>query len=104
VVLDDLLVVSAGDQIVVDGLVVMTESLEVDESLLTGEADPVVKERADEVLSGSFVSAGSGIYKARRVGNDAYAAKLAAGGQEVHPGQDPNCAAASTESSPPSGG
>ena len=78
VVLDDLLIVSAGDQIVVDGLVVTSESLEVDESLLTGEADPVVKHRADEVLSGSFASAGSGVYKARRVGNDAYAARLAA--------------------------
>ena len=66
VVLDDLLVVAAGDQIVVDGLVVMSESLEVDESLLTGEADPVLKEHGDEVLSGSFVSSGSGVYKARQ--------------------------------------
>jgi cation-transporting P-type ATPase E len=78
VVLDDLLTVTAGDQMVVDGVVVAGDSLEVDESLLTGEADPIHKERGDEVLSGSFVSAGSGIYKARRVGPDAYAARLAA--------------------------
>jgi cation-transporting ATPase E len=77
VVLDDLLMLKAGDQIVVDGLVVVSESLEVDESLLTGESDPIAKERADEVLSGSFVSSGSGIYKARRVGADAYAVRLA---------------------------
>ncbi len=77
VVLDDLLVTSPGDQIVVDGVVVQSEGLEVDESLLTGESDPITKELADEVLSGSFVSAGSGIYKARRVGADAYAATLA---------------------------
>jgi len=78
VVLDDLLSVGAGDQIVVDGLVVVSEGLEVNESLLTGEADAVAKNHADEVLSGSFVSAGSGVYKARRVGKDAYAASLAA--------------------------
>ena len=77
VVLDDLLVIAPGDQIVVDGLVVQSEGLEIDESLLTGEADAILKQVADEVLSGSFVSAGSGIYKARRVGTEAYAAKLA---------------------------
>ncbi|HEX5630540.1 MAG TPA: HAD-IC family P-type ATPase [Acidimicrobiia bacterium] len=78
VVLDDLLFVTSGDQIVVDGVVVNSDGLEIDESLLTGEADPVSKQHADEVLSGSFVSAGSGVYKARRVGPDAYAARLAA--------------------------
>jgi cation-transporting ATPase E len=77
VVLDDLVVASPGDQIVVDGIVVTSESLEVDESLLTGESDSILKDVADEVLSGSFVAAGSGIYKARRVGADAYAVKLA---------------------------
>ena len=77
VVLDDLLTLRAGEQIVVDGVVVDSESLEVDESLLTGESDAILKERGDEVLSGSFVSSGSGVYKARRVGADAYAARLA---------------------------
>ena len=77
VVLDDLLTLKAGDQVVVDGVVVVSGSLEVDESLLTGESDPILKERGDEVLSGSFVSSGSGVYKARRVGSDAYAARLA---------------------------
>jgi cation-transporting ATPase E len=77
VVLDDLLAVKAGDQIVVDGVVVITEALEIDESLLTGESEAIVKDRGDEVLSGSFVAAGSGVYKARRVGTEAYAVKLA---------------------------
>ena len=77
VVLDDLLVAAPGDQIVVDGVIVQSSGLEIDESLLTGEADPIAKAIADEVLSGSFVSAGSGVYKARRVGADAYAARLA---------------------------
>ena len=78
VVLDDLLAVGPGDQVVVDGLVVVADGLEVNEALLTGEADPVLKERADKVLSGSFVASGSGVYKARRIGTDAYAARLAA--------------------------
>lgn len=77
VVADDLLELQPGDQIVVDGLVASAHGLEVDESLLTGEADPVEKTPGDEVLSGSFVSAGSGSYQATRVGADSYAAKLA---------------------------
>jgi len=77
VVLDDLLTLRPGDQLVVDGVVVIANSLEVNESLLTGESDPIMKERGAEVLSGSFVSSGTGIYKARRVGRDAYAARLA---------------------------
>ncbi|MEX0991359.1 MAG: cation-translocating P-type ATPase [Actinomycetota bacterium] len=77
VVLDDVLDLQAGDQIVVDGTVLASEGLEIDESLLTGEADPVVKAGGDEILSGSFVAAGSGRYRATRVGHDAYAAQLA---------------------------
>jgi cation-transporting ATPase E len=77
VVLDDLLVVGAGDQIVVDGDVVRSDGLEVNESLLTGESDPILQERGDEVPSGSFVSSGGGVYRARRIGTDAYAVRLA---------------------------
>ncbi|WP_249353331.1 HAD-IC family P-type ATPase [Rhodococcus sp. Q] len=78
VVLDDVIELGAGDQIVVDGEVVEGELLEIDESLLTGEADPVHKQPGDQVLSGSFVASGSGAYRATKVGRDAYAAQLAA--------------------------
>ncbi|MFZ0012591.1 MAG: HAD-IC family P-type ATPase, partial [Acidimicrobiia bacterium] len=77
VVLDDLIELRPGDQLVVDGVVVSSSGLEIDESLLTGEADPVHKEPDDECLSGSFVAAGSGRYRATKVGEDAYAARLA---------------------------
>jgi len=77
VVADDLLELAPGDQIVVDGEIVAAAGLEIDESLLTGESDPVEKSPGNEVLSGSFVSAGSGLYTATRIGADAYAAKLA---------------------------
>jgi len=78
VVLDDLLELRTGDQVPADGEVRSSEGLEVDESLLTGEADPVDKSPGDEVLSGSFVVAGTGRVQATRVGADAYARKLAA--------------------------
>ena len=77
VVLGDIIELGPGDQIVVDGDVVEETNLEVDESLLTGEADPTDKDAGDKVMSGSFVVAGSGAYRATRVGREAYAAKLA---------------------------
>jgi cation-transporting ATPase E len=77
VVLDDVLALEPGDQVVVDGEVIDASGLEVDESLLTGEADPVLKGPGDPVLSGSFVAAGSGSFRATRVGRDAYAVRLA---------------------------
>lgn len=77
VVLDDIIELGPGDQVVVDGQVVEESNLEVDESLLTGEADPVAKATGDAVMSGSFVVAGTGAYRATKVGPEAYAAKLA---------------------------
>ena len=81
IVLDDLVLLGPGDKIPVDGSVERATALEVDESLLTGEADPVHKAQDDEVLSGSFVVAGQGVMRATRVGLDAHAAKLAAEAQ-----------------------
>lgn len=77
VVLDDVIELGPGDQIVVDGVILEETNLEVDESLLTGEADAIAKDAGDHVMSGSFVVAGSGAYRATKVGREAYAAKLA---------------------------
>lgn len=77
VVLGDVIEVGPGDQITVDGEVLEDNNLEVDESLLTGEADPMAKDPGDKVMSGSFVVAGSGAYRATKVGREAYAAQLA---------------------------
>nr|WP_055507624.1 HAD-IC family P-type ATPase [Nonomuraea pusilla] len=84
VVLGDLILLGAGDRLLVDGEVVRSEGLEVDESLLTGEADPVHKHAGDQVLSGSFAVAGSGAFVATRVGTDAYAVKLAEEASRFH--------------------
>ena len=78
VVADDLVDVRAGDQLAADGVVRASASLQADESLLTGESEPVDKRAGDRLLSGSFVVAGSGDYQATGVGAEAYAAKLAA--------------------------
>ncbi|MDX3544572.1 HAD-IC family P-type ATPase [Streptomyces europaeiscabiei] len=77
VVLGDVIEIGPGDKIVVDGECVETDGLEIDESLLTGEADPVVKQPGDQVMSGSFVVAGGGAFTATKVGREAYAAQLA---------------------------
>ena len=77
VVLDDIIEIGPGDQIVVDGEVLEENNLEIDESLLTGEADSIAKDAGAKVMSGSFVVAGSAAYRATKVGREAYAAKLA---------------------------
>ena len=77
-VADDLVDLRAGDQLVADGVVRDSASLQADESLLTGESEPVGKRAGDRLLSGSFVVAGSGGYQATEVGAEAYARKLAA--------------------------
>ncbi|SDL59164.1 cation-transporting ATPase E [Glycomyces sambucus] len=76
IVKDDLVFVEPGDRVVVDGPVVESRNLEIDESLLTGEADPVAKAPGDEVRSGSFAVAGTGLFRAEHIGADSYAAKL----------------------------
>ena len=76
VVLDDIIVLTLGDQIVVDGAILASTNLEIDESLLTGEAEPVDKSTGDNVMSGSFVVAGSGVMRATAVGADSYAFRL----------------------------
>lgn len=76
IVLDDIIFLSAGDQLVVDGEVIFSDNMEIDESLLTGEADPVDKQVGDQAMSGSFVVAGSGLFRATRIGRDSFAAGL----------------------------
>jgi len=79
IVLGDTLVVRPGDQIVVDGPLAGTGRLEVDESLLTGESDPVSKRAGDMLYSGSFCISGSACYQAEKVGAKSVANQLTAG-------------------------
>ena len=72
----DIVVFSSGDQICADA-VICDGALQVNEALLTGEAEPVAKFPGDSLLSGSFVVSGSARARLTRVGEEAYAAKLA---------------------------
>ena len=78
IVQDDVLDLRIGDQVPVDAAVLAADGLELDEALLTGEAEPVVKRPGDTLLSGSFVVAGGGRAQATAVGGEAYAARLQA--------------------------
>jgi cation-transporting ATPase E len=79
IVVDDLLMVRPGDQIVVDGRVVGDGAINMDESLLTGESDLISKKAGDTLYSGSFCVSGSAHYVAEKVGKDSYANQLTAG-------------------------
>ena len=76
VVLDDILALSAGNQICAD-CVVADGECEVNESLITGESDPIAKGPGDSLLSGSFVVSGSARAQVEHVGADNYAQKIA---------------------------
>lgn len=76
IVLDDVIKISRGDQIIVDGEIIYSERLEIDESLLTGESLPIEKKQGDKVLSGSFCISGAGYYKAEKIGDESYAQSI----------------------------
>jgi cation-transporting P-type ATPase E len=78
VVTDDVIELTQGTQIVADGTVLTSDALEVDESLLSGESVPLEKGPDTRVLSGSFVTAGRGWYRADEVGPDSYANQITA--------------------------
>jgi cation-transporting ATPase E len=77
VVLDDLLLLRAGDQVPADGVVTESSRLQLDESMLTGESDAVDKAPGDRVLSGSIVVGGDGAARVSAVGADSFANRLA---------------------------
>ena len=75
-VLDDILVLRMGGQICADAIVAAGE-VEVNEALLTGEAEPIRKSRGDMLLSGSFVVSGACRARVEHIGSDNYATKIA---------------------------
>lgn len=77
VVIDDMILVESGEQICADCRLLESDGIEVNESMLTGESRPVKKKAGDELLSGSYLVAGSGVAKVFHVGDNNYAATLA---------------------------
>ena len=82
IVLDDIVVLSAGRQICSDS-VVADGFIEVNESLITGEPDAIPKKKGDELLSGSFVVSGTAKTKVIRIGKDNYATKISSGAKYI---------------------
>jgi cation-transporting P-type ATPase E len=78
IVLDDIVVLRAGDQIVADARVIESNDVTINESLITGEAEPVSKQTDDQILSGSLVATGSGLAIVTAVGAASYANRLTA--------------------------
>lgn len=74
-VLDDIVLLGAGDQIPADATVLEGE-VQVNESLLTGEADEIKKSKDDGLLSGSFVVSGNCVARLEKVGADSYLSQL----------------------------
>jgi cation-transporting P-type ATPase E len=72
----DLVRVQPGDQIVADGRLVAADGLDLDESILTGESQPVPRSAGEEIRSGSFAVEGVGSYVVEAVGEESYAARL----------------------------
>lgn len=82
IVLDDLIELHVGDQIPVDGVLLKSESIEIDESIITGESEHVVKKNGDNVYSGSFIVAGKGFIQALQVGEQAYIRRMASAAKQ----------------------
>lgn len=82
IVLGDLIILSAGKQIPSDSTILSGE-IEVNESLLTGESDAIIKKVGDTLLSGSFVVAGQAWVQVDKVGEDNYATKLTAQAKQM---------------------
>lgn len=75
IVLDDIIVLSTGHQIVTDSII-MEGEIEVNESFLTGEPDAILKKKGDMLLSGSFIVSGNCVAKVEHVGADNYVSTI----------------------------
>ncbi|MGA9858133.1 MAG: HAD-IC family P-type ATPase, partial [Solirubrobacteraceae bacterium] len=76
VVIDDVVLVAPGDQVIADGTVLAAADLRLDESILTGESEPAPRVVGEEVRSGAFVTEGTGAYRVTAVGEDSFAARV----------------------------
>lgn len=83
---DDIIILSAGNQICADATV-LSGSVSVNESLLTGESDEIKKASGDNLMSGSFVVSGQCYAKLEKVGNESYISKLTAQAKAMGEGE-----------------
>jgi len=84
IVMDDVLILEAGNQVPTDSLV-LSGCVEVDESLLMGESDLLVKQEDAQLLSGSFIASGQCYVRVKHVGADNYSTKLSLEAKQYRP-------------------
>ena len=84
VVLDDIIIYQTGKQIIADS-VVLDGTIEVNEALLTGESDNIVKAKGADLLSGSFITSGTCVARVEKVGNDTYISKMSNDAKRYNP-------------------
>jgi cation-transporting ATPase E len=89
VVEGDVVLLEPGDQVVADGTLSRSDGLALDESILTGEAEPVARAAGEEVRSGSFAVEGGGAYVVTAVGEGSYAARVAGEAREFRHTRSP---------------
>lgn len=78
VVVGDMIMVEAGDAIPADGYLIISDDIHVDDSMFTGESEPVEKQKGDVVLKGSFLTTGRGMLLAAAVGDNTQMGAIAA--------------------------
>lgn len=83
IVLDDIIYLSSGESILVDLEVIKSSNLEVDESIITGEADAIIKRKGDKIISGSIVTSGSAYAKVISIGKNNYTSNLIKEASEI---------------------
>ena len=76
IVMDDVIYLSTGESALVDMIILKSSSLEVDESVITGESDAIIKRKDDKIMSGSIITSGNAYAKVISVGKDNYASNL----------------------------
>lgn len=85
-VIDDIVIFKAGNQVCADAVVSAGE-VQVNESLLTGESDEITKRRGDKLMSGSFIVSGQCHARLDRVGEDSYISKLTLQAKQMQSGE-----------------
>ena len=84
VVLDDIIILELGNQVITDAIIV-DGVVEVDESFITGESDTLIKKEGDMLLSGSFIVSGNAKAKVEHIGYDNYTAKISSDTKYIKP-------------------
>ena len=84
VVLDDIILLELGNQVITDAIIV-DGVVEVDESFITGESDTLIKKEGDMLLSGSFIVSGNAKAKVEHIGYDNYTAKISSDTKYIKP-------------------